>query len=98
MVVFWTALADGIELRTLDNLEVGDSRADVISLDPIPLWSKGEGEDAGEPDGYCLQSENVPDTQSLFRPGHGGIDCVRVTVEDDVVGTIRSPWGDWHDV
>jgi hypothetical protein len=96
-VRFNAADLDGIELRTSQGIQVGDTRDDVLALDPLDDGYDGSGD--GKSDELGLEAEPEPGTDSLTHPGSVGTSYVGAIFGDgDVVIGLFAPGGDWRDV
>ncbi|MEP6477958.1 MAG: hypothetical protein ABJB03_01090 [Rhodoglobus sp.] len=86
----------GLPLRTEEGIGVGSSRADVAALNPFDYGADADGD--GVSDGFGLDPQTVPDTESLSLPGQVGTAFIGVGLQGDTVTTLRSPSGDYLDI
>ncbi len=86
----------GLPAQTAQGIHVGSTRAELDALDPHD-WNRDADGD-GVSDQYCLEVRAEPGQVSLVDPASGGITCVGVTLEGDVVIRIGSMSNDWFDI
>jgi hypothetical protein len=95
-VTFTAPEVNGYELRTLDGITVGSTRAEVAALDTFAIDYDGDGD--GLPDSVGLGAVEEPGTESPGNPGVVGTSYVKVNFTGDVVSGIAAPAGDWTDL
>lgn len=85
----------GVPVVTPEGLSVGSGRNEVVAAGGRDGWDADED---GVADYMDLGEQQVPDTQSLSRPGEVGILFVTVELDDDVVVEIQAPANDFSDI
>ena len=95
-VSFTVPEVNGYELRTLEGVTVGSTRAEVTALDFFGIDYDGDGD--GLPDSVGLGAVEEPGTNSLSNPGAVGTSYVLVRFSGDVVSGLGAPAGDWRDL
>jgi hypothetical protein len=96
MVGVTVSEVNGYEVRTVEGVTVGSSRAEVEALGVHPIDYDGDGD--GLPDAAGLGPVEEPGTESLTNPGAVGTSYVMVRFAGDVVVSISAPAGDWRDL
>lgn len=86
---------DGVALETEEGLAVGSARAELIDAG---AWALVDTEDPATASELGLGGREVPDTQSLTRPGSVGIRFVMFSLEDDTVTQLMVPADDFSDL
>lgn len=80
----------GVNTATLEGIQVGSDRASALAAEARDV---GEGADS-----LGITAREVPNTQSLTRPGEVGLDFVRLRFNSDQVSHIQAPAFDYGDV
>lgn len=85
----------GVPVQTPEGLTIGSSRDEVVAAGGRDGWDADED---GVADYLDLGAQEVPDTESLSRPGEVGILFVTVELADDAVVEIQAPANDFSDI
>ncbi|MEV8360246.1 hypothetical protein [Microbacterium sp. NPDC076895] len=75
----------GVPVSTRDGIAVGKSTEQVEALDPRDVWDQ-DGD--GSFDHLGLEARDVPNTESLTRPGEPGEEYILVVISDGVVSSL----------
>ncbi|MGO1770719.1 MAG: hypothetical protein ACTHZX_12270 [Microbacterium sp.] len=91
------AEVDGSAFQTAEGgIAVGATREEALAAGAEGGGYDGDGD--GEDDYLILEARDVPDAESLERPGEQGREFVMLAIEDDAVTGIHAPANDFSDL
>lgn len=89
--------SEGITFQTAEGgIAVGATRDEALDAGAEDGGYDGDGD--GKSDYLMLEAQEVPDAESLERPGEPGREFVMLAIEDDMVTSIHAPADDFSDL
>jgi hypothetical protein len=94
-VTFLSPTLGDVDVTTAEGIAVGATREEVIAAGG---WGEWDGDGDGLADSIKLGMREVPETNSLSRPGEVGAEFINLSLSGDTVDRISSPSNDFSDL
>jgi hypothetical protein len=94
-VTFLSPMVGDANLKTAEGIAVGSTLDEVIAAGG---WGEWDGDGDGLADSINLGMREVPETNSLSRPGEVGAEFIDLSLSGDTVDRISSPSNDFSDL